>query len=391
MQRWILHIDMDAFFAAIEQLDNPDWRAKPLVVGADPLQGKGRGVVSTCSYEARKYGIKSAMPISKAYRLCPHAIYVRPRGGRYSAVSAKIMAILNEFSPDVEPLSIDEAFLDISSSFKLYKTPENTAHCLKKRIFSDTGLTASVGIAPNKFAAKIASDLKKPDGLVVVPSGGVKQFLAGLEISRLWGIGPKTEPKLRQQGIYTIGDLADLPIERLKRLFGNNYLHFWKLANGIDERNVESLNPAKSMSHETTFSTDCSDETVLQKTLLMLCDQLSRDVRIKHYCGRTITLKIRLSDFSTFSRSKTLSCYTNDTSMLFQCVQELYSQFDRKSMAVRLLGVALSNLESNALQLDLFSGDQTVDKVLDLVRDKFGKNAIQRASLLQQTKSTDNS
>ncbi|MBD3387118.1 DNA polymerase IV [candidate division KSB1 bacterium] len=389
MQRWILHIDMDAFFAAIEQHDQPQWRGKPVVVGADPCQGRGRGVVSTCSYEARVFGIRSAMPISQAYKLCPQAIYVRPRGERYAGVSSQIMSILNEFSPDIEPLSIDEAFLDISSTYKLYKTPQKTGMRLKERIFSQTGLTASVGIAPNKYVAKVASDLKKPDGLVLVPQEGIKEFLSPLEISRLWGVGPKTETTLRQQEINTIGELADYPLPALKKLFGNSYLHFWKLANGIDERKVETRHQAKSMSHETTFLKDCHDGKTLEKTLLMLCDKLSRDLRKHDYSGRTVTLKIRLADFSTFTRSRTLSQFTHDTKMIFQCVMDLFNQFDRKDIAVRLLGVSLSNLEKTGFQLDLFTENRNIDKVLDLVRDKFGKDAIQRASLLNRNNTSE--
>jgi nucleotidyltransferase/DNA polymerase involved in DNA repair len=389
MQRWILHIDMDAFFAAIEQHDQPQWRGKPVVVGANPCQGRGRGVVSTCSYEARVFGIRSAMPISQAYKLCPQAIYVRPRGERYAGVSSQIMSILNEFSPDVEPLSIDEAFLDISSTYKLYKTLQNTGMRLKERIFSQTGLTASVGIAPNKYVAKVASDLKKPDGLVLVSQEDVKEFLSPLEISRLWGVGPKTETLLRQQGINTIGELADYPLAALKNLFGNSYLHFWKLANGIDDRKVETLHQAKSMSHETTFLKDCYDEKTLEKTLLMLCDKLGRDLRKHDYSGRTVTLKIRLADFSTFTRSRTLSQFTHDTKIIFQCVMDLFNQFDRKDIAVRLLGVALSRLEKTGFQLDLFTENRDIDKVLDLIRDKFGKDAIQRASLLNRNNTSE--
>ena len=233
-QKIFLHLDMDAFFAAIEQLDHPELRGKPVVVGADPKAGRGRGVVSTCSYEARVYGIRSAMPISRAYKLCPHAVYVFPRGHRYSEMSRVIMHILQHYAPDVEQISIDEAFLDITSTSKLYGSAEKLASSLKEEIRAQTCLTASVGIAPSKFVAKIASDLKKPDGLVIVEQDSVRDFLAPLDISRMWGIGPKSLPYFHRLGIHTIGDLARFSQAELFRQFGQSGIHFWHLANGID-------------------------------------------------------------------------------------------------------------------------------------------------------------
>lgn len=386
MSRTILHIDMDAFFAAVEQNDHPEWRGKPVVVGADPQGGRGRGVVSTCSYEARRFGIRSAMPISKAWQLNPDAIFVHPRGRRYAGVSKQVMAILANFSPQVEQLSIDEAFLDISSTQKLFGGAEATAWRIKAEIRTETHLTASVGVAPNKFVAKIASDLRKPDGLVIVPDGSVSTFLAPLEIARLWGCGPKTVPVLNAMGIFTIGDLATRTQEELVDRLGQAGIHFWRLAHGLDERPVHDEHVAKSMSRESTFMNDCDDEAELRKTLLGLVDDLAYDMRQHGLRGRTITLKIRLSDFSTFTRSHTLDAATDASAELYRQACALFDSFPRKGRRVRLLGVAASQLQGEEAQLDLFAGGEVrrdrVDDVMDDVRKKFGVKAIHRASLL---------
>jgi nucleotidyltransferase/DNA polymerase involved in DNA repair len=376
---------MDAFFAAVEQHDFPEYRGKPLVVGADPKGGHGRGVVSTCSYEARTYGIHSAMPINEAWRRCPHAIYVFPRGKRYAVVSRQVMSILESYSPDIEQLSIDEAFLDISTSYKIYGSPEKLALDIKRRIQQEVELTASIGIAPNKFIAKIASDLEKPDGLVIVEEGRIKEFLAPLEISRLWGVGKKTLPRLHQLGIHSIGDLAAFSREELHKKFGESGLHFYRLANGIDARQVERYVKAKSISKEVTFDTDQSDDETIIGTVRYLCNELAREMRRKNYRGRTITLKIRLSDFSTFTRSRTSDSYMHHFDDLYKNISELYKQFNR-SDKVRLIGVGVSQLEVGEGQLDLFVdapqvSDQ-VDDLMDKIREKFGEKSITRASLI---------
>lgn len=376
---------MDAFFAAIEQHDFPEYRGKPLVVGADPKGGTGRGVVSTCSYEARQYGIHSAMPIREAWRRCPGAIYVFPRGKRYAQVSQQVMALLENFSPDIEQLSIDEAFLDISTSYKIFGSPEKLALDLKKRIYDQIELTASIGIAPNKFVAKIASDLEKPDGLVIVQEGTVKEFLFPLSISRLWGVGKKTLPRLKRLGINTIGDLAKYSRDELYAKFGQAGLHFYRLANGIDARGVEGAIRAKSISKEVTFDTDQSDDDIILNTLRYLCNELAREMRRKNYRGRTITLKIRLEDFSTFTRSRSLDTFVNHFDDLWQNIVELYRQFNRREK-VRLVGAGVAHLERGAGQLDLFADtpevSDKVDEVMDVIREKFGEDAITRASML---------
>ena len=377
---------MDAFFAAIEQLDHPEFRGKPVVVGADPKGGKGRGVVSTCSYEARVFGIHSAMPINEAYKRCPTAIYVWPRGKRYAEASRQIMGILEAFSPDIEQISIDEAFLDISSTHKIYGSPEKLAQEIKQRIRDEVHLTASVGIAPSKFVAKIASDLKKPDGLVIVHDDGVKSFLRPLEISRLWGVGKKTLPRLHQLGIYTIGDLADYSRKELVKKFGKSGLQYYQLANGIDERHVEGYVAAKSISKEVTFDKDLQADEAILGTLRYLANELAREMRRKHYRGRTITLKIRLQGFETFTRSRSVDSLVDHFDDIFKTVTALYAQFDRHGAKVRLVGVGVSNLQRGEGQLELFADEPEsstkVDDVLDTIREKFGEKAITRASLL---------
>ncbi len=388
-ERIILHIDMDAFFAAIEQNDHPEWRGEPVIVGADPKNGRGRGVVSTCSYEARVYGVRSAMPISKAWQLCPQAVYVYPRGKRYAEVSRCVMAILDHYSPDLEQISIDEAFLDISSTHKLYSGAENMARRIKQEIVGVTGLTSSIGIAPNKFLAKIASDLRKPDGLVIVAPDAVQAFLQPLEIGRLWGVGAKTLPHLQQMGIRTIGDLARFSQKELADRFGKSGVHYWRLAHGLDDREVREDGQAKSVSRELTFDQDESDEAALRQTLFYLCDDLTKEMRKNELYGRTITLKIRLHDFSTFTRSRTIKQPTNRTTLIRTTVEELFTAFDRRNQAVRLLGVGVSHLEGAGEQLQLFAEEaqsaDRLERVMDQVRKRFGDRSITRASLLDHS------
>ena len=389
MSRIILHIDMDAFFAAIEELDHPDYRGKPVVVGADPHGGKGRGVVSTCNYEARKYGIHSAMPISQAYKRCPHAIYAPPRMRRYVECSRKFFSILNEFTPKVEPISIDEAFLDITGCIRLLGSPNEIACKIKKCINDRLGLTASVGIAPNKFIAKIASDLEKPDGLVNVEPGKTLDFLHPLPISKMWGVGKKSEVKLQAMGINTIGDLAQLTQDAVIKKFGKNGLHFWMLANGMDDREVERDHTTKSVSLENTFMEDVADEKTITETIFSIADNLSRILRNKNLKGKTVTLKIRLEDFSTFTRAHSYGSYFDSSQIISESILKLYRNFNRQNKKVRLLGIAVSNLNNQCdEQLGLFDSgkqsEQKIDKVIDLVQDKFGPDLIKKASLMDK-------
>lgn len=386
--RVIFHLDMDAFFAAIEELDQPEYSGKPLVVGADPKGGAGRGVVSTANYEARKYGIHSAMPISQAYKKCPHAIFVRGRYARYSEISEKIMAILKDFSPIIQQISIDEAFMDLTGVTKLLGQPIEIAGKLKARIKNEIGLTASVGIASNKFIAKVASDLEKPDGLTICFPGNEQAFLAPLPIRKLWGVGKKTAEKLTKIGLKTIDDIAKLPQDYLIKIFGKWGLHLWQLSNGIDTRSVDAYSARKSISEETTFDVDIDDYEIVEKTLFRIADRLSRTMRRKKLKGRTITLKLRWEGFETHTRSKTLSDYVNDADTLRSIAVAQFRQMARQGRRVRLIGIGISQLNNiGGEQMSLFGDgripqNEKLENLLSDLKAKFGENTITRAALL---------
>lgn len=372
---------MDAFFASIEERDNPALRGKPIVVGADPRSGSGRGVVSTCSYAARKYGIHSAMPISVAFRKCPQAIFLPVDMDKYSTASEEIYEILYSFSPDIEPISIDEAFLDITGSFHLFGTPVETCRLIKAKIKKLTGLTASVGLAPTKMAAKIASDIGKPDGLVEVAAKGLIGFLKPLNVRRIWGLGEKCEEVMRGLGISTIGDLAARKPDDLEAMLGKAGRDFWRLANGIDSRMVEPAGEAKSISNETTFDVDTMESQKVDAALMAMCEKVSSRLRISGVKCRTITLKVRLADFSTFTRSVTISSATNFIDILYKTISALYKDFDRKGKKVRLLGVRTSNFCPAGFRDYLFrdSGDvrrEAAHKALDRIKKRFGDSSI---------------
>jgi DNA polymerase IV len=378
----IFHVDVDAFFAAVEQRDHPELRGQPVIIGADPKAGQGRGVVSTCSYEARKFGVHSAMPISQAYQRCPQAIFLPVNGKKYQEVSEEIFKIFYEYTPDVEPVSIDEAFLDMTGSCHLFGTPEQTGRKLKERITEKVGLTVSVGIAPVKMVAKIASDYYKPDGLCEVQSDKVIDFLWPLSIARLWGVGPKTQAVLERMGIKTIGQLAQLTPEVLDEHFGKSGLHLRELANGIDPREVGGEESAKSVSNEHTFAQDSNDRELLEKTLLILSEKTSRHLRQSGLKGKTITLKIRLSGFITYTRARTLPERTNFTETIFRTSSEIFKEFYCTGMKVRLLGVRMSNFSDQYTQESLFDAPEErrekIHSVVDRIKDKFGEKAIHR-------------
>lgn len=371
---------MDAFFAAVEQRDNPELMGKPVVIGADPKGGAGRGVVSTASYEARKYGIHSAMPISKAYRLCPHAVFLTPDGKRYVGASRKIMGIIREFSPRVEEVGIDEAFLDATGMEMLYGSPPEIAKEIKARIRQITGLTASIGIATSKFVAKVASDLEKPDGLTICPPGREREFLDPLEIERLWGVGKKTAPLLHSSGFSTIGDIARVSDERIYALLKNQGLFLKRLALGIDERDVIEEHGRKSIGEERTFEKDVSEESILLGCLHERADALGRSIRSKGLEAHTVTLKIRLQGFETYTRSRTLSQAIQSNEAIFQTALELFRSFDRRGKRVRLIGISLSRLipsEQVQHQMDLFTYGRDlkrarVESAVDTLRGRFG-------------------
>ncbi len=386
--RIIVHIDMDAFFASVEQRDNPALRGKPVVVGADPREGTGRGVVSTCSYEARKFGIHSAMPVSQAYRLCPCAVFIRPHMEKYADVSRRIRRILYDFSPDIEQASIDEAYLDITGTYRIF-SPSAAGACrvLKQRIRQETGLTSSVGIAPTMMAAKIASDLKKPDGLVEVKPEGLLDFLWPLDVGRIWGLGGKAQEVLSRHGIRTIGELARTAPAQLVELFGRNGLRFRELALGRDDRMVEPGQEVKSISSETTFGHDTRDAEQIDKTLMRLCEEVSSRLRQEHSKGRTITLKVRLSGFQTYTRSLTVAEATNFADVIARHVRGLYGKFEHRDRHTRLVGVRVSGLSPAGFPDSLFvdSADlkrEEVHKAVEKIRRKFGDDAINRAVIV---------
>ena len=387
MTRTILHVDMDAFYASVEQRDHASLRGKPVVVGADPKEGKGRGIVATCSYEAREFGIHSAQPISQAWRLCPQGVYLRPDMGKYARVSGRIMSVLLEFTDLVEQVSIDEAFLDVTGSRRLFGSGEVIAQRIKARIYGDQRLTASVGVAGNKFVAKIASDLEKPDGLVMVAPGQEKGFLRPLPVSRLWGVGPKTESSLLKMGIERIGQLAEMNRDSMMRRLGKGGEHLWHLAQGIDDRPVSPEEGYKSIGHETTFERDTADAGVLHDTLLELTEKVAQRLRANRVRGRTITLKFREADFTTCTRRETVENPADTAGRIFPVVFRLMRSLIRKGKLVRLIGVYASNLtEDKTGQLALFDLGQRKDRDLaaavDDINRRFGESAITRAALV---------
>ncbi len=381
--RVVLHVDMDAFYAAVEQRDRPELRGRPVVVGADP---RGRGVVAAASYEARRFGIHSAMPIGRAARLCPHAAFLPVDMPKYVRVSREIMAILAGFTPLVEPLSLDEAFLDVTASRALHGDGVSIARRIKQRIRAATGLTASAGVAPNKFLAKIGSDLEKPDGLVEVRPGEEAAFLRPLPIRRLWGVGPAAERTLAGLGVRTIGELAGLGRATLAARLGATGAHLWALAHGIDDRPVVPWDDPKSLGAEETFLQDTRDVGRLRATLLAQADRVAAELRAAGLRARTVTLKFRLADFRTFTRQDTRDTPTADAGEIFRRAAGLLERL-LGAEPVRLIGVSASGLvaASTPEQLTLLGpGDhaERVGRVTDELRARFGPRAVVRAALL---------
>jgi DNA polymerase-4 len=379
----ILHVDMDAFYASVEQRENPELKGKPVIVGGV----SGRGVVCAASYEARPFGIHSAMPIARARRLCPQAVFLPVRMKLYAQIAHQIREILLSCTPLVEPLSLDEAFLDVHGCQGLFGPAPEIGRKLKARIQAETGLIASVGVAGNKFLAKLASDHGKPDGFVVVPPDQVQGFLAPLPVGRIWGVGAKSEKRLHDLGIQTIGQLAALPEKVLSDQFGDSGRHIWRLAHGVDDRAVVSDREAKSISTETTFASDVADRHVLRIWLLDLVDHLAGRLRREQVHARTIEIKIRSSDFRTQIRAQTLPEATNVTDVLWQSAKTLFERsLTRGLLPVRLLGVGVSRLTREAVvQGNLFDGEerrrqQAVDQAVDTIRGQFGTDAIRRGS-----------
>lgn len=378
----ILHVDLDAFFAAVEQRDRPELRGKPVAVGGGGAND--RGVVSAASYEARRYGVHSAMPLRTAARLCPGLVFVPVDGRKYSAVSREVMAILRRFTPAVEQISIDEAFLDVAGSEGLHGPPTAMARSIKAVIRDELRLTASVGVATTKLVAKVASDLEKPDGLVLVAPGTEAAFLAPLPISRLWGVGEKTAGRLAEFGVRTIGDLAALPDDLLARRFGRQGPVLALRARGIDPSPVSSADPARSISHEHTFHVDTADPEILERTLLSLSEGVAGRLRAGGVKARTIAVKVRDSSFTTVSRQRTLPEATDQTEVVFAAAREL-ARPQLRGVRVRLLGVAASHLGEDG-QMALFSADdqrrRRATEAADAIRRRYGSKAIRRARLI---------
>jgi DNA polymerase-4 len=373
---------MDAFYASVEQRDRPALRGRPVIVGADP---RGRGVVSTASYEARRYGVHSAMPIRRAYRLCPHGVFLPVDMAKYAQVSAEIMAILGDFTPLVEPLSLDEAFLDVTASRDLFGAPVEIARRIKERIYGELSLTASAGVAPNKFLAKVASDLRKPDGLVEVRPGEEAAFLRDLPLRRLWGVGPTTGAALTAMGVRTIGELAGMPRMLLVDRFGESGAGLWRLARGEDERPVAPWEDPKSLGAEETFERDTTDLGRLRATLLAQADRVAAELRSQGFRGRTVTLKLRFADFRTVTRRDTSDASTADGGEIFRRAWAAFSRLERRE-PVRLIGLAVSGLSraGDPRQLPLFGHAdraEAVQRVADELRARFGSGIVRRASL----------
>jgi DNA polymerase-4 len=378
--RKILHIDMDAFYASIEEREDPSLKGKPVVVGGSP---QGRGVVSAANYEARKFGVHSAMPMAQALRRCPDMVRLPVRMDLYAQVSHQIREIFSRYTPLVQPLALDEAFLDVTASEKLFGSAEQIGRRIKQEIQDELLLAASVGVAPSKFVAKIASDINKPGGFVVVDEGRVQAFLDPLPISRIWGAGKVTVNLFERMGIRIIGQLRRQSEDWLQSHFGRLGSHLWQLANGIDDREVITDSQAKSISHETTFAEDLTDQDQLEAWLLHLTEQVAWRLRKHQLKGKTVNLKLRHHDFKTITRSRSLPEATDNTDKLWKLTRQLFqSNWDGKN-PVRLIGMGVSGLrdiDDLAIQGDLFERPETsrIDQLADDINARFGKTALQR-------------
>ncbi len=379
----ILHVDMDAFYASVEERDQPALRGKAVIVGGPTAN---RGVVSAANYEARKFGVHSAMPMATATRLCPQAVVLPVRMAHYAQTSRQIREIFERFTPLVEPLSLDEAFLDVRGSLGLFGSSLDIGRRIKHEIRTELGLVASVGVAPNKFLAKIASDLEKPDGLVVVDPERVAAFLDPLPVGRIWGVGKVSGHALERRGIHTIGQLRVWPRDELERTFGQAGEHYWKLAHGIDDRAVIPDRQAKSISNETTFAQDIRDPDALRTWTLELSDQVAWRLRQSELKGRTVELKVRFHDFRTIARSTTLPEPTDMTQEVRDAALELLARLPGPLAPVRLLGVGVTNFRQSRQQRLPFE-DETerqkqhrLDATLDEIKERFGKAAVSRGA-----------
>ena len=382
----IIHLDMDAFYPSVEVLDNPDLKGKPVIVGGS----RERGVVSSASYEARKFGVHSAQPMATAMRLCPDGIVLPTRMARYQEVSEQVFEIFSRFTPLVEPLSIDEAFLDVTGSIRLFGSAVEIAKKIKKMVVEKTGLTISAGVAPSKFVAKVASDMEKPDGLTVVPDDQVREFLDPLPIKKMWGAGKVTQKALVRLGIHTFKDLRRTSLALLEKEFGKHGSHMHQLALGIDRRDVVPLHAVKSIGHEDTYSTDILDLQPARRELLSLANRVARRMRRKGLEGKTVSLKVKYSDFKLITRAVTLHHGTNDSAEIYSNACRLLKKTAVGQRPVRLLGISLSNLSGSGSgqQLSLFNRNGTAEKrkelnkTADSILEKFGSKSLRPGSLV---------
>lgn len=375
-QRVIAHIDLDAFYASVEQLDHPELRGKPVIVG-----GLGpRGVVSTASYEARKFGVHSAMPMAQARRLCPQAGYLPPRMSRYRVASRQIFAIFHRYTPLVEGLSLDEAFLDLSASLRLFGAAAAIAKRIREDILRETGLSAAVGVAPNKFLAKLGSELAKPGGIQLIEREKIRRVLDPLPVKQLWGVGPKTAARLRQSGLLTIGQIRRLSLPELQKILGQQAPNFHALAHGEDDRPVTPEQQTRSISHEETFDKDIGNREYLMAVLQAQSEKVARRLRHADLTARCVTVKLRDGRFNTITRSRTLNHPSAETRLLYYQARRLFSAWWRQEggRPLRLLGVGVSQLQrtTKTAKGDLIAASPRLDRTLDEIHQRFGKQGV---------------
>jgi DNA polymerase-4 len=380
----VLHVDMDAFFASASLLSRPELVGTPVIIGG----GGNRGVVLSATYEARKFGVASAMPMSRARRLCPTATVIAPDHHLYSQISAAVMATFETITPVVEPLSLDEAFLDVSGSLRRLGNPARIGQLIRDTVHDEQGITCSVGVAPTKFVAKLASGLAKPDGMVVVPRDEVVAFVQQLPVGALWGVGGKSEEVLVRLGLRTIGDVAHAPVDMLRRAIGEagaERLH--ELSWGRDPRTVTPGRDEKSIGHETTFETDRTDAGELHRVLLQLADGVGQRLRRSGVLGRTIAIKLRFADFTTITRSRTLAEPTDVSRRIYEAARELYDQANSSARPVRLIGVRAEQLVGDGgSALGLWDDDEDwreAEQTVDAIAERFGAGAVRPAALLK--------
>jgi len=378
MARCIFHIDLDAFFVSVEQVLNPELKGKPVIVGGDPER---RGVVASASYEARPFGIHAGMPSSKARRLCPQAIFIRSHFSLYKDASAKFMNILGDFSPYIEPLGFEEAYLDVTGCEEPYGSPRQLALAIKERIHKELKITGSVGIATCKVVAKIASDLCKPDGLLEIAPGEEQAFLNPLPVAKLPGVGKKTEQSLKEMGVTTIGELASLPLDTIKRQFGATGAVIHSYARGIDDREVEAPGEAKSISQQLTFARDTLDRNFLEANLHNLCQEVCQELRSQNKRARCVAIRLRYADFKTITRQVILKEASDVTQVIFATAQQLLSKaLVQQEKPIRLIGIRISSLVGEGKQLPMFNSGtekpEHLDKAIDKIRSKYGSTAI---------------